>query len=33
VGQCSGLEAAIGGEEAIGMVESNGEGAEGGVRR
>jgi hypothetical protein len=33
VGQCSGLEAATGGEEAIGAVELNGEGEEEGVRR
>jgi hypothetical protein len=33
VGQCSGPEAATRGEEAIGAVELNGEGAEGGVRR
>jgi hypothetical protein len=33
VGQCSGPEAATGGEEAIGAVELNGAGAEGGVRR
>jgi hypothetical protein len=31
VGQCSGPEAAIRGEEAIGVVELNGEGAEGRV--
>jgi hypothetical protein len=33
VGQCSGPEAATGGEEAIGAVELNREGVEGGVRR
>jgi hypothetical protein len=33
VGKCSGPEAATGGEEVIGTVESNGEGVEGGVRR
>jgi hypothetical protein len=33
VGQCSGPEAATRGEEAIGVVELNREGAEGGVRR
>jgi hypothetical protein len=33
VGQCSGLVAAMRGQEAIGAVELNGEGAEGGVRR
>jgi hypothetical protein len=32
VGQCSNPEATIGGEEAIGAVELNREGAEGGVR-
>jgi hypothetical protein len=32
-GQCSGPEASTRGEEAIGAVELNGEGAEGGVRR
>jgi hypothetical protein len=33
VGQCSGPKATTGGEEAIGAVESNGKGVEGGVRR
>jgi hypothetical protein len=33
VGQCFGPEAATRGEDAIGAVELNGEGAKGGVRR